>query len=100
MKLNFCLTAILIGCSIYGTAKDYKISTAAELAALKLLPGDKVIVKNGERTNQQMVFRGNGTQQNPIKLIAEQGGQVFFTGASSLPSTGKPSSVVLCGIPA
>ncbi|CAH0133771.1 Chondroitinase-B [Pedobacter sp. Bi27] len=84
MKLNFCLTAILIGCSIYGSAKDYKISTAAELAALKLLPGDKVIVKNGEWTNQQMVFRGNGTQQNPIKLIAEQGGQVFFTGASSL----------------
>ncbi|MBT2560681.1 polysaccharide lyase 6 family protein [Pedobacter sp. ISL-68] len=84
MKFNFCLTAILIGCSIYGSAKDYKISTAAELAALKLLPGDKVIVKNGEWTNQQMIFRGNGTQQNPIRLIAEQGGQVFFTGASSL----------------
>jgi len=84
MKLNFCLTAILIGCSIYGSAKDYKISTAAELAALKLLPGDKVIVKNGEWTNQQMIFKGNGTPQKPITLTAEEGGQVFFTGASSL----------------
>ncbi|MDQ0966748.1 poly(beta-D-mannuronate) lyase [Flavobacterium sp. W4I14] len=84
MKLNFCLTAILIGCSIYGTAKDYKISTAAELAALKLLPGDKVILKNREWANQQVLFKGNGTQQKPIMLTAEEGGQVFFTGASSL----------------
>jgi len=84
MRLNFYLTGILIACSIYGSAKDYKISSAAELAALNLVSGDKVILKNGEWTNQQLVFKGNGTQQKPITLSAEEGGKVSFTGASSL----------------
>jgi poly(beta-D-mannuronate) lyase len=84
MRLNFCLTGFLIVCSIYGSAKDYKINSAAELAALKLLPGDQVILKSGEWTNQQLLFKGNGTQQKPIMLSAEEGGKVFFIGTSSL----------------
>lgn len=84
MNLKIYLTSLLIVCTISGFTKDYKISSADELAALKLLPGDKVILKNGEWKNQQLVFKGNGTLKKPITLIAEIGGQVFLTGTSSL----------------
>jgi poly(beta-D-mannuronate) lyase len=84
MKLNFCLTGMLIACSIYGSAKDYKISSAAELAVLNLLPGDQVTFKNGEWTNQQLILKGKGTRQKPIIFIAETGGKVVFKGSSSL----------------
>ncbi|ARS39121.1 hypothetical protein CA265_05310 [Sphingobacteriaceae bacterium GW460-11-11-14-LB5] len=84
MRLNFYLTGILIVCSIYGSAKDYKISAAAELTALNLLPGDNVILKNGEWKNQQLVFKGNGTRSKPITFVAETGGNVVFTGTASL----------------
>ncbi|QIL37885.1 alginate lyase [Pedobacter sp. HDW13] len=89
MKLKFCLTGIFIACTISGFTKDYKISSAAELATLKLLPGDQVTVKNGEWKNQQLVLRGQGTREKPIVLKAEHGGSVVFTGTSSLKIDGK-----------
>jgi len=66
MNLKIYLTSLLIVCTISGFTKDYKISSADELAALELLPGDKVILKNGEWKNQQLVFKGNGTLKKPI----------------------------------
>lgn len=70
--------------AVSGFAKDYKISSSTELAALKLLPGDKVIFNNGEWQNQQLVLKGKGTAKQPITLAAELGGKVVFTGQSSL----------------
>lgn len=88
MKLKVCLTSLFIGCAISGFSKDYKIKSADELAAIELLAGDKVILKNGEWKNQQLVFKGNGTQDKPIVLKAENGGKVSFTGTSSLKING------------
>ena len=84
MKLKLCLTGLMMAWVISGFAKDYKISSATELAALKLLPGDKVIFKNGEWENQQLVLKGKGSAKQPITLAAEVGGKVVFTGTSSL----------------
>lgn len=65
-------------------AKDYKISSAAELAALKLSAGDKVILKDGEWKDQQLVFTGTGTEKNPIILTVEAPGKTKLTGTSTL----------------
>lgn len=84
MKLKLRLTCLLIICAFAGYAKEYLISSAAELAALKLLPGDQVILKNGDWKDQQLVFKANGTKEKPIVLKAERAGSVFLTGSSSL----------------
>lgn len=84
MKIKYCITSLLVAWAISGFTKEYKISSAAELAALRLVAGDEVIVKDGLWANQQMVLKGKGTAEKPIKLKAEHGGAVFLTGTSSL----------------
>jgi len=37
-------------------AEEYKISFAAELSSLPLTAGDKVILKDGSRKDQQLIF--------------------------------------------
>jgi len=69
--------------------KTYIISTAAELDALQLQPGDKVIMKSGEWKSQLINFKGKGTSQNPITLIAEVKGEVLLTENSNLKIDGE-----------
>ena len=76
------LVCLLVSVSL--SAKDYKISSAAELAALKLSPGDKVILKDGEWKDQQLVFTGTGTEKDPIILTVESPGKTKLTGSSTL----------------
>lgn len=66
------------------SGKQYTVSSAAELSALKLLPGDKVVLKAGEWKNQPLIFKANGTEKEPIILVAEKGGQVMLSGNSTL----------------
>lgn len=66
------------------SAKEYRISSAAELTALKLQRGDKVILKDGEWKDQQLVFSANGTQNAPITLTTENPGKTKITGNSNL----------------
>lgn len=84
MILKFCLASFLIACTISVFSKEYKISSADELTALKLLAGDKVILKNGEWKNQQLILKGNGTLEKPIVLKADGEGKVYLSGTSSL----------------
>jgi poly(beta-D-mannuronate) lyase len=84
MKLKLSITSLFVACAISGFSKDYKITSATELAALKLVAGDQVIIKKGTWINQQMVLKGHGTAAKPIVLKAEEGGGTFFTGTSSL----------------
>src|SRR5690348_8559527 len=65
-------------------AKEYKISSAAELAALKLNPGDKIILRDIEWKDQQLAFKGNGTEKEPIILTTEAPGKTKLTGSSTL----------------
>lgn len=67
-----------------GCASCKVISSAAELTALTLTAGDTVIMKSGDWSNQRLIFKGNGTAQLPIVLMAEKAGGVNLNGASSL----------------
>ena len=58
------------------TANEIKnMANAAE-------PGDTIIVKNGIYPDAQISITVNGTQANPIVIIAETPGEVKFTGIS------------------
>ncbi|WP_256010088.1 polysaccharide lyase 6 family protein [Desertivirga xinjiangensis] len=62
----------------------YLVKNASELNALSLLPGDTVIMLNGNWQSQQINFKGKGTHQKPILLLAETRGEVLLTGNSNL----------------
>jgi len=69
--------------------KTYTISSAAELNELKLAPGDKVIMKSGEWKSQLINFKGKGTAEKPITLVAEIKGSVVLSGNSNLKIDGE-----------
>lgn len=69
--------------------KVYTINSAAELNALTLSPGDKVIMKNGDWKSQQLNFKGKGTAEKPITLIPETKGSVVLSGNSNLKIDGE-----------
>lgn len=69
--------------------KIYTIASAAELNELKLAPGDKVIMKSGEWKSQIINFKGKGTAEKPITLIAETKGSVILSGNSNLKIDGE-----------
>jgi len=83
MKTFHLLTLMLFSFSIV-QAKNYPIRTAEELAAISLRPGDKVILKAGEWKNQRLVFKGKGTENNPITLTTEKVGSGLISGNSTL----------------
>lgn len=67
----------------------YTISTAAELNALSLQPGDKVVMKAGEWKSQLINFKAKGTPEKPITLVAETKGAVILSGNSNLKIDGE-----------
>lgn len=69
--------------------KKYFISSASELKAIRLQPGDTVVLKAGTWTDQKLEFKGNGTEKKPIVLKAAVAGQVKLTGSSTLSIEGK-----------
>lgn len=70
-------------------AEDYTINSASELNKLSLSPGDVVTMSNGIWTNQQLKFRGEGSEANPIILRAQTQGEVILTGDSRLSMSGQ-----------
>ena len=82
MRFFICIACCFL--FFIADAKEYRISSSAELAALQLLPGDKVIMKGGEWKDQKMILKGAGTEKAPISLIADGGTPVRFTGNSTL----------------
>ncbi len=70
-------------------AKEYTINTANELSQLSLVAGDVVIMGNGTWSNQELSFKGNGTEKNPITLKAETPGKVILNGFSKLELSGE-----------
>lgn len=60
------------------------IKSAAELSALSPKPGDTIVMKSGDWVAQKIIFKGVGTAQQPIVLMAETPGSVNLKGSSSL----------------
>ena len=70
-------------------ARKFLVSSADELSKLKLIPGDTVILKEGEWKNQQLRFSGRGTEQKPICLLVQKPGKTLLTGSSTLKIDGE-----------
>ena len=70
-------------------ARKFLVASADELSKLKLIPGDTVIIKEGEWKNQQLRFSGRGTEQKPICLQVQKPGKTLLTGCSTLKIDGE-----------
>lgn len=92
IKIGSYLAMVLM-VLVLGTPKakatDYKITNAAALAALKLVPGDLVILTGNDWKNQQLIFKGKGTEAQPITLTSENPGQIICTGNATLKIDGE-----------
>jgi poly(beta-D-mannuronate) lyase len=62
---------------------------AFEKAVKGAAPGDVIELANGTWTDFEILFTGQGTEENPITLTAEEKGKVIISGKSNLRIAGK-----------
>jgi len=87
MKINcIILCSFLLLFANHLFAKTWKVKNPEELMSTDKLamPGDLIILQNGQWSNAQIQLNANGTQQSPIVYQAENAGAVWITGQSSL----------------
>jgi poly(beta-D-mannuronate) lyase len=72
-------------------AAEHRVSTAAEIASamLQAVPGDVLVMADGEWKDQAIVFTGKGTEEKPVTLRAQTPGKVRLTGNSSIAIDGE-----------
>jgi len=72
------------------TATNYFVRNFSEYNAVleKLKPGDTLTMANGIWENVRLIFKGNGTEENPMVLTAETPGKVSIEGESCLVLSG------------
>ena len=75
-----------------------KVETASEFndAIKDAKPGDKIVLANGVWSDVELKFSAEGSQEEPISIVAEESGKVFFEGQSSIKMGG--AHLVLQGI--
>ena len=62
---------------------------AYEKALAEITAGDTIVLKNGVWNDFEMLFEGQGTAEQPIKLEAETKGKVILSGNSNLRLAGE-----------
>lgn len=72
---------------------DILINDISKLSEIDLRPGMTVAIKNGTYHSQNVIFTGNGKENSPITLTAEEQGKVKFTGKSNMTINGKHLTV-------
>lgn len=67
-------------------AVDYSVKDKSEFDEIKnkLQAGDKVILANGVWNNFEILLQGQGTEEKPIELTAQDKGKVIISGQSNL----------------
>jgi len=89
--LLLIIPLMLSHCSSRAAAAEYVIAdqkTYGEVVQ-DLKPGDTAVLANGVWSDFEIVFTGEGTKENPIRLTAETKGKVFLTGQSNLKIAGE-----------
>ncbi len=83
LLLFFVITPVL--------AKETLVTSPAafEKANRDSQPGDTIILKNGIWNNFEILFSGEGTEKQPIKLRAQTSGKVILSGQSNLRLVGR-----------
>lgn len=87
MQIRAVLTvAMLVSTAHPALARDMLVSDQAQYKAAvkKALPGDTIILADGEWRDFQIVFTGSGNATKPITLTAQTKGKVLLTGQSNL----------------
>ena len=91
--LKSCL--MLTMCCILTTtplgAKEWLVENqkAYKNALNKVQAGDDIVLADGTWNNFEILFKGEGSEQQPITLKAQTKGKVFLTGQSNLRLAGK-----------
>lgn len=72
-------------------AKDWLVDTpdAYNNTLDKVKAGDNIVLADGTWKDFEILFKGEGTEQQPITLTAQTKGKVFLTGQSNLRLSGK-----------
>ncbi|WP_299555942.1 polysaccharide lyase 6 family protein [Seonamhaeicola sp.] len=84
------LLLIVFSCNKSGEAGILvKDLTAYNEAVSKAQPGDIIVLANGVWNDAELVFEGQGTKENPIKLSVEEKGKVTLEGQSNLQMAGQ-----------
>ena len=89
LKKNILFLSVVLtlsSCVKNADSKGTRVKDVTELseAIAKAVPGDEIIMANGEWNDVQIRFVGHGTAQKPIILKAETAGEVLITGKSDL----------------
>jgi hypothetical protein len=86
LRLWMLSTAALAAWVVPAEARDHLVRDQQEYAraAKSLMPGDRVVLANGEWRDFAIRFSGEGTSASPITLTAETPGKVILAGRSSL----------------
>jgi len=84
--LLLILSITLLSCNENGKHTGVFVKNINELnsAIKKSIPGDVIVMANGDWDNAQIKFYGLGTKDKPIHLRAETPGKVFIVGESFL----------------
>jgi len=85
-KLSICILFSLLFIQ-KTTAKIYHISSEQEFKTIEpvLVPGDEVVIKNGNYTDWALTISAKGTSTKPISIHAEQPGIAVFSGNVAKP---------------
>ncbi|MBO9657722.1 MAG: polysaccharide lyase 6 family protein [Chitinophagaceae bacterium] len=76
------ITLLILLSFLCASATDYKVSTPEEFqkAATLVLPGDAIVIANGNYANWFLTVDIRGTANKPIIVRAETTGKVIFSG--------------------
>ncbi len=93
MKLNWKIRSIIF-CMIFAagrlSAAEIYVSSASDIASAlnNIAPGDTLTMTDGIWTDQRIMFKANGTADQPVLLRAQTPGKVKLTGKSNLRISG------------
>lgn len=84
------------GAGTAGKVRFVRTQEEYRTVSQQLLPGDIVVLANGQWRDFEIVFSGKGTKARPITLISQTPGQVVLTGKSNLKIGG--SHMIVTGL--
>jgi poly(beta-D-mannuronate) lyase len=89
LSLFVCAVAAFL--ALPAAAAELRVSTQPEYeeAVKAARPGDTIVLANGEWRDFEILFKGEGTANQPITLTAETKGKVVIAGQSNLRLAGR-----------
>ncbi len=93
--LALSFVVLLVSCGELSHQKVVKVNNAEELksALTSAVAGTDIVLANGVWTDLKLKFTGTGTEDKPIRIVAETPGEVFIEGQSFVKFGGEYLSV-------